>query len=132
MIESLHLPYRFLGGRLSPVVRVDLFHNRGHVIELAYVDTGAAYAVFSPDIAEKLDLDWRTGGRRSVIGLEGRYVNLFLQSVGLRIGGFHIRAEIGFSDQLRIGFNLLGRHSIFNQLQFCFNDRDGELSVGRL
>jgi hypothetical protein len=132
MAEPLRLPYRLLRGRLSPVVRVILFHNRAYALESAYVDTGAAYSIFTPDVAEELSMDWRSGYPTSITGLEGRRVILFLHSVGLRIGDFHIRAEVGFSDQLGIGFNLLGRHSIFNQLQFCFNDRDGELLVSRL
>ena len=31
-----------------------------------------------------------------------------------------------------IGFNLLGRFSIFGRLMFCFNDREGMLYVSRI
>ncbi len=96
------------------------------------VDSGAVYSIFDASIADRLGIDLKLGRQASVWGLDGRLVPLYLHLLGLTIGEFHLTAEIGFSDQLRIGFNLLGRHSVFNQLQFCFNDRDGELIVSRL
>lgn len=32
-------------------------------------------------------------------------------------------AEIGFSDHIGVGFNLLGRKDVFNRLSFTFNDK---------
>lgn len=130
--RTLHFRYQYLGGHLSPVVWVRLFRNDMQVLERAYVDSGAFYSIFDIRVAERLGLDWQLGRRAWVVTAEGHRIPIFLHPVGLRIGTFHIRAEIGFSEQLGIGFNLLGRHSLFNVLQFCFNDRDGELIVSRL
>ncbi|MEW5718514.1 MAG: hypothetical protein AB1817_07810 [Chloroflexota bacterium] len=130
--DSIRLAYRLLRGRGAPVVRIRLFHDSRQTEDFALVDSGAVYSIFDASIADRLGIDFKLGRRASVWGLGGHLVTIYLHPVGLVIGELHIRAEIGFSDQLRIGFNLLGRHSIFNQLQFCFNDRDGELIVSRL
>ncbi|OGO40561.1 MAG: hypothetical protein A2Z03_03455 [Chloroflexi bacterium RBG_16_56_8] len=124
--------YMLFRGHVSPVVWVHLFRDRAQAIEPAYVDSGAFYSIFDAEVAGALGLDFRRGRRVSVVSAGGQQVPLFLHTVGLQIGIFHIPAEIGFSDQLGIGFNLLGRYSVFNVLQFCFNDRDGELTVSRL
>lgn len=131
-LKTLRLNYLFLRGRHSPVVWVQLFREHVQVLERAYVDSGAFYSIFETQVAERLGLDFRRGRRVAVISATGQEIPVFLHPVGLRIGDFHIRAEVGFSDQLGIGFNLLGRHSVFNQLQFCFNDCNGELLVSRL
>jgi len=132
MNQTLRFPYQYLRGRYSPVVRVALFHDHAQTADRAYVDSGATYSIFDPEIAERLGINLRSGKTASVVSLEGQSFPVYLHPVGLRIGEFHIRAEIGFSEHLRIGFNLLGRHSVFDQLQFCFNDRAHELTLTRL
>lgn len=66
------------------------------------------------------------------LGADGNSIPVYLHRVGLRLAQFHVSATIGFSEHLGVGFNLLGRHTVFNVLQFCFNDRDGKLIVSRL
>jgi hypothetical protein len=130
--NEMRLPYRRLRGELAPVVFLRLYHSRRQADDYAFVDSGARYSVFGTDLAERLGIDVLSGRHSFVVGLDGRFVSIYLHSVGLEIGAYRITAEVGFSNQLRIGFNLLGRHSVFNVLQFCFNDRDGELTVSRL
>ncbi|MBI5650375.1 MAG: hypothetical protein HZC40_08015 [Chloroflexi bacterium] len=130
--DSIRLPYTVIRGYAVPVVTLDLFHNHAHTAAMAYVDSGALYSIFKSDLAERLNLDFTSGTRVPVKGLDGIQIPVYLHRVGLQIADFQISATIGFSDQLGVGFNLLGRHSIFNQLQFCFNDRDGEITITRL
>ena len=127
--KILRIPYRSLAGRLSPLIAVQVFHGQAQLIDHAYVDSGAFYSVFDMQIAERLGLDFQRGKRGEIVSLEGRRMPLFLFPVGLRVGDLRINAEIGFSPNLRIGFNILGRYSIFNQLEFCFNDRENELTI---
>jgi predicted aspartyl protease len=111
---------------------IALYHEDAWTEADAYVDSGAWYSVFKSEIAERLGLNLKEGTRVWSYGLNGQPVPIYLHRVGLRVAGFRISATVGFSDQLGIGFNLLGRHSIFDVLQFCFNDRDGELVVSRI
>lgn len=130
--DSIRLAYRLLRGQRMPIIRVGLFRDSRRTEDMAWVDSGAVYSIFDASIAERLGINLKLGRRVLVEGLGGNLVVVYLHTVGLAIGTFHITAEIGFSEQLRIGFNLLGRHSIFNQLQFCFNDRDSTLIITRL
>jgi hypothetical protein len=130
--NSIRLPYRLLHGRYAPIVLIRLFRDSKQIEDFALVDSGAIYSIFDASIASRLGIDFKLGRRASVWGLEGRLVPIYLHPLGLTIGEFHLTTEIGFSEHLRVGFNLLGRHLIFNQLQFCFNDRDSELIVSRL
>ncbi len=130
--DFIHLPYAWMRGQFAPSVSLDLFHNRARTQALAYVDSGALYSIFSADVAECLELDLVNGARIWVKGLDGVNIPIYLHRVGLRLADFQINATIGFSDKLGVGFNLLGRHSVFTQLQFCFNDRDNQLTITRL
>ena len=49
----------------------------------------------------------------------------------LRIGieREELSATIGFSEELGVGFNLLGRKDVFDQLEFCFRDGEKRLLV---
>ena len=130
--DSVHLPYGSIYKKPAPIILVNLFHNHAEVPALVYVDSGALYSVFKVDVAERLELEWSSGTRVWGTGIDGKRIPLYLHRVGLRVAEFQFTATVGFSDQLAIGFNLLGRHSIFDALQFCVNDRDGELTVSRL
>lgn len=130
--SDIHLPYRLLRGRQTPIVLVRLFRDSRQIEDYALVDSGAVYSIFDASIASRLEIDLGSGQRVFVSGLEGHLTPIYLHKLGVAIGEFHLAAEIGFSDRFRLGFNLLGRHSVFNALQFCFNDRDGELVVSRL
>ena len=130
--DSVRLPYGRLHGRPAPLIALTLYCDHLRTDVDAYVDSGAYYSVFQADIAARLGLAFQMGIAVSTIGADGRPILVFLHRVGLRIAEFQLTATVGFSEELGIGFNLLGRHSVFNQLQFCFNDRDGELVVSPL
>ncbi len=130
--DSARIPYRFVFDRLSPYIPVKLIFNETEIAELAYVDSGAWYSIFRTAAARELGIVLEAGKAIWTKGLNGQRISVYLHRIDLDIVGFRITANICFSDQLGIGFNLLGRDSVFDVLQFCFNDRDGELSVSRL
>jgi hypothetical protein len=37
-------------------------------------------------------------------------------------------APVGFSDELGVGFNLLGRSSVFERFEICFREKQGVIS----
>jgi len=131
-MNEQRIPYRRWHGQLAPVIFLNLYHGNHQTEDYAFVDSGATYSIFDSAVAERLGIDIFSGRHSLVIGLDGRLVSIYLHKLGLEIGAFHITATVGFSETMKIGFNLLGRHSVFNQLQFCFNDRDGEITITRL
>ncbi len=128
----VRIPYRYLFDRLSPLISVKLFFGGAQLVESAYVDSGAWYSVFRGSAARQLGIDLATGTPIWTKGVGGQSIPVYLHRIGLQVAGFRLSATVGFSDQLGIGFNVLGRDSIFDVLQFCFNDRDGELTVSPL
>ncbi|MBL7065738.1 MAG: hypothetical protein ISS49_16290 [Anaerolineae bacterium] len=62
----------------------------------------------------------------------GQTITIYLHRVGLRIGHAHFAATIGFSDELGIGFNILGRATVFDRILFCFHDAERVLLARRL
>ena len=41
----------------------------------------------------------------------------------MKIGEVEFKAEVGFSERLGVGFNLLGRKDVFEIFKVCFDDR---------
>lgn len=127
--NPIHVKYGVWLGAYAPIISVTLYHSNAQATFKAYVDSGASYSVFQADVAERLGLHLETGKQIPIYGVDGKRIAVYLHRVGLRIADLNIQATVGFSKELAIGFNILGRHSIFNQLQFCFNDRENELTL---
>lgn len=89
---------------------------------LAYVDSGAAYSIFDSVIMTSLQLPYQKAQRVSVLVGDGNLLPVYLHRLRVSIGEESFFAPIGFSDKLRIGFNLLGRAGIFNRFDITFSD----------
>ncbi|MBI4530325.1 MAG: hypothetical protein HY709_02285 [Candidatus Latescibacteria bacterium] len=62
------------------------------------------------------------GQRRKVIVGDGKFLTIFLHDIELQIGLHRIPAPVGFSEELGVGFNLLGRYGVFQHFRICFDD----------
>jgi hypothetical protein len=86
----------------------------------AYADSGAAYSIFDDSVARLIGADWHTGrGMVATVGT-GAMMRFFLHPVTIQMRRVRIRLEVGFSAELRIGFNILGLDLFeqFNQVTF--------------
>ncbi|MBI1928385.1 retropepsin-like domain-containing protein [Candidatus Poribacteria bacterium] len=128
-LRRYFVKYRYAGARLSPVLRFGLTHNQKTTTIEAYVDTGASFSIFFPSVAQRLDLDYRSGRLTYVRVGDGGLIPVYLHRLSVHIGHFSFQATVGFSDRLGVGFNLLGRQDIFEQLAFTFNDKYGFLII---
>lgn len=90
----------------------------------AYVDSGATYSIFRKEEADHLGLEMTRGQRRKVIVGDGKFITIFLHDVDLQIGPHRMRVPVGFSEELGVGFNLLGRYGVFQHFKVCFDDRE--------
>jgi hypothetical protein len=131
-LYDYRFPYRLWYGIQSPFATVRLFYDKASATAEAYVDSGAFYSIFGPVVAASLGLTIRAGARKRVRLADGRMITVYLHHMGFCLGKEHFTATIGFSDELGIGLNLLGRFSIFDRLMFCFNDHEGMLYVSRI
>jgi hypothetical protein len=66
-----------------------------------------------------------------VVG-DGSYIPVYLFRIPVSIGEIEFTAEIGFSERLGVGFNLLGRRDFFDIFRVCFSDTEGKVTFQKL
>lgn len=126
----MRFPYFKLGPRdFAPIVPIKMLGKEGWMAMEAYVDSGASFSIFGSDRADLLGVDYKRGTTVHLVVGDGDSLEVFLHKVSVEFAGTEFVAEIGFSQQLGIGFNLLGRKSFFDRFRICFDDRHRRLDV---
>ena len=124
MSAFFNLPYVRLGTLFLPIVPVTIASRDLAFRTDAYVDSGAVYLIFRGEILDNLQLKKEQGQRKWLKAADGKLIRSYLFRLPLQLGDVKLRALVAFSDELNIGFNLLGRHSIFNAFdEVVFNER---------
>jgi hypothetical protein len=90
----------------------------------AFVDSGATCSIFASKEAEALGIEINKGKRTMVVVGDGSYIPVYLFRIPGSIGEIEFSFEIGFSERLGVGFNLLGRRDIFDIFRVCFSGRE--------
>jgi len=81
-----------------------------------------------PEILESLQLPKERAQRRMLKAADGNLISAYLFRLPVQIADIRIRASIAFSDKLKIGFNLLGRQTIFAAFEeIAFNEREKKI-----
>jgi len=132
-LKRLEYPYlKDSLGRHAPIVYLQVWTGNRWLYLQAYVDSGASWSVFHVDVAQLLGINLRRAKRHYVSLGNGSVLPIYLQHIKVRFAGQEFSAPAGFSDALRVGFNLLGRAGFFDRFSMCFNDRARLLTVTRL
>jgi len=87
-----------------------------------FVNSGATYSVFHPKEITGTGINYLAGERRMIVVGDGGFIDAYFLKLPIRINGHEITAEIGFSERLGVGFNLLGRKDVFDRFRVCFSD----------
>jgi len=121
---TLRFNYTDYRGTKVPIIPVEL-GSKGEWFNLwAFVDSGATYSIFALKYATAMGLQIEKAKQRMVVVGDGSFIPVYFLKIPIRIGNVKFNAEIGFSDRLRVGFNLLGRKDIFEQFTVCLSDKD--------
>ena len=132
-LQRVEFPYlKDTQGRYAPIVYLQAWTGNRWLYLQAYVDSGASWSVFHLDVAQLLGIKLTTAKRRYVALGNGSVIPVYVQHIKVRFAGLEFTAPAGFSDALRMGFNLLGRAGFFTRFQMCFNDRARLLTATRL
>ena len=124
----MNFPYVFLEGRYLPIIPLELKGKEW--LELrAYVDSGASHSILHSDIASILGRDYTKGEKNNMITGDGTRILVYTHDISVRFADRKFTAKIGFSDQLGIGFEILGREDFFDRFIICFDDRERVLKV---
>ncbi|MEA2639104.1 MAG: hypothetical protein QOF51_498 [Chloroflexota bacterium] len=120
--------YKRLRGQLAPVITFGI--RLGDVWQAvdAYVDSGAAYTVLTHRIAEGIGFDYKRGQPLQLLVGDGRSMSIYLHRLELQIGTIRFDAAVGFTEQLGLPFNVLGRADVFSRFTVCFDDATHVLS----
>jgi len=120
--------YKPLRGQRAPIITMGVrLQGEWFPIEV-YVDTGAAYTVLHSSIADGLGFDYRGGNRIFLQVGDGSFIPVYLHELEIQLGEERFTAEVGFSERLGVGFNLLGRRSIFPRFRVCFDESQGVIT----
>lgn len=116
--KSIRFSYKIYHNISCPIITVKI---SGIEID-AYVDSGAFYSIFSLQEAELIGIDYTKGKQGSAIVGDGNIIPVYFHHLPITIGNVSLKAIIGFSPKLNIGFNLLGRKGIFERFVVIFDD----------
>lgn len=119
-------------GNYAPIIYLQMWTGNRWVYFQSYVDSGASWSIFHLDVAQLLGINLKKAKRRYVSLGNGGVLPIYLHSVKVRFAGMEFKAPFGFSDALKVGFNLLGRAGFFERFQVCFNDRARVLTASRI
>jgi hypothetical protein len=132
-LRRVEFPYmKDAHGRYAPIVYLQAWTGNRWLYLQAYVDSGASWSVFHVDVAQLLGIKLRSARRRYVALGNGSVVPIYLERIRVRFAGLEFMVPAGFSDALRVGFNLMGRSGFFDRFQIAFNDRARLLTATRL
>ena len=99
---------------------------------MGYADSGASISVFQMKVARSLELSKKDGKPLAITVGDGNKMSLLVYSIRVRFSNLVFTAQIGFSEQLGVGFNIIGRTSFFERFRVCFNDHDQKVTTLRL
>ena len=116
----------------APLIYLQAWTGNRWLYLQAYVDSGASWSVFHVDVAQLLGIKLSRAKRRYVTLGNGSVLPVYLHRIRVRFAGTEFTAPAGFSDALRMGFNLMGRAGFFDRFLMAFNDRARLLTVTRL
>ena len=120
--------YIKLRGRYLPIIPLKIKGENGWTVYNAFVDSGAGYSLFQSDIAEDHNLKLEEGRREYVTVGDGSLIIVYVHRLEIQIGDEEFEAGIGFSRQLGIGFNIIGRKDIFERFKICFDEHEKVVS----
>lgn len=114
-------PYKKIRGIYQPIIPIGIqFDSRWLPLEV-YIDSGAEYTVIEARIADSLDFNFRQGKRIYLKVGNGSFITVYLNRLNLQLGKTCLPCHIGFSDQLNVNYNILGKIDIFEKFKICFS-----------
>jgi len=120
----MRFPYYQLGPNdFAPIIPLKILGQEGWVSMEAYIDSGASFSIFHTDRAEIFGIPYQKGRQIHLTVGDGGLLKVYIVKLAVELADSRFRAEIGFSEQLGVGFNLLGRRGFFDYFQICFNDK---------
>ncbi len=122
----MRFPYVQERGRFLPIISLQLKGKgtRDWITFDAFVDSGASYSIFRAEIGDILGLEVEKGEKMLITVGDGSLIIIYVHRLEIQIGDEKFEVGIGFSKQLGIGFNIIGRKDIFERFIICFDEKE--------
>ena len=114
-------PYVRFHGRHYPLIPIRIKKGRRHVNTFALIDSGASMSVFRPEIAQALHIPYKKKTAMR-LGTASGGVKISLSKVEIKVEKTKFNIQVGFTEDQRTSFNILGRHGFFPRFSVCFNE----------
>ena len=112
--------YKSIRGTSQPIITIGVkFPNGWYPIEV-YVDSGAEYTVIEAAIAQNIGFNYRQGKQVYLRVGDGGLIPVYLHQLYVQLGATQFPCQVGFSQQLQVNVNVLGKTDIFEQFKVCF------------
>jgi hypothetical protein len=121
-MDKIVFPYKSYRGFFCPIIPFEIHGAHGWLTTEAYVDSGAFCTILFAREAVGLGINYRKVKPVYVTVGDGSLMPVFYHILPIKIGAISLRATIGFSDRLGVGFNLIGRRDIFWRFDINFSD----------
>ena len=123
-MSTVEFPYTIYKEHKLPMVPLRIkSKDKWHEVWM-FVDSGATYSILSAKESGRLDIDHKTGEKIFVKVGDGAYISVYLFKLPVKIDDVEFKANIGFSEELGIGFNIMGRKDFFEKFTICFSDKE--------
>ena len=121
-MPAIEFPYATYKEHTLPIVPVSIRNgDRWHEMWM-FADSGATYSILNAKESKRLNLDFKSGEKMYVKVGDGGYISVYMFRLPVRIDEKEYEARIGFSEELGIGFNIMGRKDFFEKFTICFSD----------
>ncbi len=128
--RRIEFPYlKDSNGHFAPIVYLQVWTGNRWLYLQAYVDSGASWTIFHTDVAQLLGIKLSKAHRRYMSLGNGSVLPIYLRRIRVRFAGGEFLVPAGFSDALRVGFNLMGRAGFFDRFVMSFNERSRMLTA---
>jgi hypothetical protein len=127
-MPPVEFPYTLYKRYAMPIIPLTILAHK----LWAFVNFGAIYTLLRVDEARRFGIDWERGRQQMIVVGDGSFIPSYIHDLSIHIGPWEVRAPVGCSERLGIGFNVLGRAGIFDQFQVCFNDRARRVTFQKL
>jgi len=131
MGTALEYSYSKIGEKFFPIIPVIIKHQDKELPLEALVDAGATISIFRFEILKDLGINIEECKRTPLKGIGGS-ITAHSHKVSLIIGNKTIKTEVGFSKELEMKINVLGREGIFENFIVCYNDKEKKVSLTEL
>ena len=122
-MATVRFLYKQVRGIYQPVIPVGIkFPSRWFPLDV-YVDSGAEYTVIEAEIAQSIGFDYRQGNRVYLQVGSGGLISVYLNDLEVQLGSVQLTCRVGFSEQLKINYNVLGKADIFEAFKICFSQK---------